>query len=457
MQVTELESKGLHKKFKITVDAKRIGEQTEEELKVVGERIKIPGFRPGMVPMKVLRQRYSTKVQADVIKSLINKTTTELLTEKKLRAALTPQVNIEDYKAGGDLIFTVAMDVFPDVPEMDFGKITLDRKTFEVDEKEIDDTMQRIAENSPTLDRAAEGAKAAKGQVVTIDFAGSIDGVAFDGGTASNFKLELGSGQFIEGFEDQLVGAKEGEARTVKVTFPKDYQAKNLAGKPAEFAVTVKEIHSRKPAEINDAFAQNHGFTDVAAFREAVKSQVAKEYDQLVRNQLKKQLFDYLEENAKFDLPQSMVDLEFNTIWNRLQQSNEMGGDDSGKSEAEQKEEYLNIARRRVKLGLVLAEVGNRNKIQINREELMRAVIQQASMFPGQERKIMEFYREHPDRVDELRGPILEEKSVDFILDKVKFKDKKVSLDELRGSDDEEADAPKKKTASKKKPGGNKE
>jgi trigger factor len=441
MQVTELEAKGLHKHFKITVDANRIKSEVEKELRSAGERVKIPGFRPGHIPMKVLEQRYGKSVQSDVLKNVINQSTSDVISQRKLRPAQTPKINIEEYKDGGELIFTMSFDSFPEVPDVKFDNITLDRKTFEIPEKEVDDTLARFAERSPKLVRAKSGGKAAKGQVVKIDFLGKLDGVAFEGGAASDFNLELGSSQFIEGFEEQLIGSKEGDDKLVTVTFPKHYPSENLAGKETTFAVNVKEIMNKEMPEIDDAFAKERGMADLAALKAAVRTQLSSEYDQIVRNQLKKQLFDILEEKYDFALPQGMVELEFSTIWERLQQAKKEGDTSlADKSDDELKEEYMQVSRRRVKLGILLAEVGHRSKIQITREELMRAVMQHASMFPGQEQKVMEFYRSHPERMDELRGPILEEKAVDHILAQVKFNDKKVSLKDLAEEEEDESD-----------------
>lgn len=455
MQVTELSSSGLQRNYKIVVEAAEINAQMETELRAAGERVNIPGFRPGFIPMKILQQRYGKSVQADVLKQAINKATTDMVRERKLRPALTPQINIEEYNDGGELSFTVSFESFPDTPDVDFSKITLNRKIFDISEKDIDEASERIAERSPTLVPAKDNAKAELGQVVTIDFKGMIDGVPFAGGSASDFKLELGSHQFIEGFEEQLVGVKKGDDVIVKATFPKDYPGEEVAGKEASFAVTVKAIENKQTPEITDAFAKERGFEDLAKLRDAIRAQLVKEYDQVVRNQLKKELFDILEEEYDFDLPQGMVDLEFNSIWERLKQA-QAAGDESvaGKSEDELREDYQKIARRRVKLGLLLADIGNRNKIQITREELTRAIMQQASMYPGQEKKVMEFYRNNPDRVEDLRGPILEEKAVDFVLSKITFNDSTVTLDEL--VDEEEGDetegAEKKKPAKSAKP-----
>jgi len=453
MKVTELENSKLKRSYKIVVDAKRINDQLEAELKSAGERIRMPGFRPGNVPMKVLKQRYGKTLQADVLKNVIARSSNEALAEKKVRPSMNPDINIDDYSEGGDLSFTMSFEIFPEIPEVDFAGITLDRETFEITEADIDEAAERIAKRSPKSERVKQGAKAAMGQVVLIDFKGMIGGKAFDGGTASDFRLELGSKRFIAGFEEQLVGAKEGEDRVVKVTFPADYAAKELAGKDADFEVKVKEIYDMVTPVLDEEFAKARGFSDMKALREAIRAQLQREYDFAVRNHLKRRLFDRLDEECNFDLPQRMVELEFNTIWERIKQARaQLDPSLKDKSEDELKEEYQEVANRRVKLGLFLAETGMRNKIQITGEEINRAVMQQASQFPGQENKVVEFYQKNPESLNELRGPLLEEKAVDLILGKVKFTDKKVTLKDLDAMSEEEAsDAPKAKKKSKAK------
>jgi trigger factor len=445
MQVTELEKKGLKVVLKVVVEADRIREQTEAELKSAGERVKIPGFRPGYIPMKVLQQRYGKAVEADVIKQVVSRSSSEALATKKIRPVATPKVDLEKgYKEGADLSFTLTVESFPPVPQVVFDKITLERQTYEIADSDIAEASARIAERSPNFERAKEGTKAKEGHVVNIDFKGMIDGVPFDGGTAQNFRLELGSGQFIAGFEEQLYGKKEGEECKVNVTFPKEYHAESLAGKPAVFEVKINEIFSKELPVIDEKFATERGFADLKALHEAIRSQLAKEYDQIVRTRLKKQLFDHLDETVDFELPETMVEMEFSSIWERLQQAR-AEGDESiiGRSDEDLKEEYQGIARRRVKLGIMLAETGAMNNIHVSREELGRAAMQQASMFPGQERQVMEFYKNNPERLEDLRGPILEEKAVDFVLGKVSFNDTKISTKELT-EEDESAETAKK-------------
>ncbi len=438
MQVNELESNGLKKNFKIAVGADAIGAKTESKLVEVGKTAKIAGFRSGKVPMKVLKQMYGKAVLSDVLDAVIKDSVSKLVTEKNFRPAVTPNIKLEEYNEGGDLAFSVAFELFPDLPELDFSGITIARNVFEISEADIDEAAQKIAERSPKFVELPESSKAENGNIVRIDFKGTIDGVAFDGGAAEDFELELGSGQFIGNFEEQLVGAKAGDSRVVKVSFPEDYHAKNLAGKPSEFAVTVKAVLKSETPTIDEEFAKARGFADLAAFRDAVRTQITKEYDAVVRNQLKKELFDQLEAKFNFDLPETMVEMEFKTIWERVQQSKAEGDEElKGKSDEELTTEYKKVACRRVTLGILLAEVGTKNKIQISRDEISQAVWNQARFFPGQERMVLDFYQKNPQRIEDLRGPILEEKAVDLILTQVKFNDKKVALSELENLGEE--------------------
>lgn len=451
MQVTELESKGLKKNFKIIIASDAINTKAEAELKKVGKTVKISGFRPGQVPMKMLQQRYGKSVQADVIKEIINGSVNELVVSNKFRPTFAPQVSIEEYNENGGLEFNVELELFPELPELSFDDLTLERKTFEITQSDIDETSQRIAAQSPQFVTLPESAKAENGNIVKIDFKGTLDGVAFAGGSAEDFDLELGSGQFIAGFEEQLVGAKAGDKRTVKVTFPAGYPSAQLAGKEAEFEVDVHAVQEAKTPEVDEEFATARGFANLAAFHDAVRAQLVKEYDQAVRNQLKKQLFDILEEKYTFELPETMVEMEFKTIWERVKQAQADGEEfPADKSEEDLIAEYKQVAKRRVTLGILLAEVGTRNKIQISRDEISRAVMQQANQYPGQERQIFEFYQKNPKNLEDLRGPILEEKAVDLILNQVKFNDQKTTLAELAGIEEDGVETEEKNTKSKK-------
>ena len=442
MKITEKSSEKLKKEYDVVVEAASINDKMDARLKQLGAQVKIPGFRPGHIPTNILKQRYGKSVMGEVIEDAIRDAMQEVVKKHNLRLALQPNVKVTDYKEEGDLAFTMTTELFPEVPDVAFDKITVEKLAFEVPDAEVADALARIAERNRTPKALDAGAKAKKGHTVKIDFKGSIGGVPFEGGEAKNFHLELGSNQFIEGFEDQLVGAKAGDATVVKVTFPANYHKEDLQGKPAEFAVTVHEVMEMENPAVDDAFAKALGLKDLESLQGAVKEQLAREYEAAVRNKMKKQLFDHLENTVKFDVPPGMLELEFNSIWEKLQEAIKAGDPSvSGKPEAELKQEYRQIAARRVRLGILLAEIGNKNKISVTRDELTQAVMRQAGMFPGQEKKVLEFYRQNPAQVEDLRGPILEEKSVDFILSKVKLNERKVSIEEL--SEEEGADSPK--------------
>ncbi len=451
MQVKETTKDGLKRGYAVKLDAKTINEKTESQLKSMGEKVKIPGFRPGKIPLNVLKQRYGKSVMGEVIERAVNDATHNVLHDNNLRPATTPKVEITSYEEGGDLDFKMDLEVLPEIIEPDYSKITLEKLVSDIDEKEVDEAVSRLAERNKAFVRREKGAKAQKGDQLLMDFTGKVDGVAFEGGAAKKFHLELGSGSFIPGFEDQLIGAKEGSDVVVKVTFPASYHKEDLAGKDAEFDVHVHEVLKGEKAEVTDEFAQKFGFNDLAALRKAVTDQFTGDYEAASRSKMKKQLFDKLEKDTSFAIPQSMLDVEFNSIWDKLKQAQKEGDEAlSGKSDDELRKEYTKIAERRVRLGILLSEIAQKNKIQINQDELSKAIMQQAKQFPGQERVIFEFYQKNPQHLQELRGPIMEEKSVDFILAKAKINERKVSHEELMSEESEEAETSTKKPSKKK-------
>ena len=448
VKITPQEQKGLRHGFHITVGAPEIDRQIDHELRALGSRVKIPGFRPGKIPMPVLRQRYGKNVMGEVLQNAVNRTASEVMKDKKLKPALKPDIQITEYKEGGDLEFTMNVEVLPDVPTIALEKITVEKLVFDLPEEEIAAGIDRLRERYRHTHTAKEGTKAKAGDLVKIDFLGKVGGVAFEGGEAKNFQLELGSGQFIQGFEEQLEGAKAGDEVLVKVTFPEQYHSAELAGKPAEFEVKVHEVLYFHTPDADDDFAKKLGFQSLDELKDKVREQLVADYEGLARNRAKKDLFDQLDEQVKFDVPEGMLGLEFDSIWQRVSEAKQAGDASlADRSEEDLKAEYRTIAERRVKLGILLSELASQHKIQISKEELTKAVMDQARMFPGQEQKVLEFYKNNPEHVDELRGPILEEKTVDFLLEKVKRTDRKVDVDELMQQ--EEEGAPKKKAAKK--------
>lgn len=447
MQITAKEKSGLSHSFSVVVPAKDVETQMESELQSLGKKVKMPGFRPGKVPLAVLKQKYSKDVMGDVLQNTVAKATQSVIDEKKLRPALRPDVKIVSFEEGADLAFDVTVEVLPEIPAIDFAKITVDELTYELPEAEVEEGLARLAKtrrHTHTHNGAAE-----MGHVVKIDFLGKKDGVPFAGGEGKGFQLELGSNQFIPGFEAQLVGMKAGDTRTISVTFPEQYHSKDLAGAAATFDVTVHEVLHFHSPEINEEFAASLGFTDVENLKNAVRQQIDVEYKAAARAKAKKQLFDALDTLADFEIPQGMLKMESESIMAQVAEAKKAGDPElKDKSDDELKAEYEAISERRVRLGLLLSHIARTNELQITREEVSAAVMSQARNYPGQEDKVFEFYRKNPQQIEELRGPILEEKSVDFILSKVTRTPKPITIEELM-KDEEEVAKPAKKAKKK--------
>lgn len=447
MQITAKEQSGLSHQFNVVVPAAEIEQQQEAELQSLGKKVKMPGFRAGKVPMAELKRRYAKDVMGDVLENTVNKATRKVVEENKLRPAMQPDVKIVSFEEGKDLSFDITLEVLPQVLAMDYKKITVDEYTYELPENEVEEGLKRLAktrQHTHGHDGAAE-----LGHVVKIDFLGKKDGVPFAGGEGKGFQLELGSGQFIPGFEEQLVGLKAGDEKTIQVNFPVEYHSKDLAGAPATFDVTVHEVLRLHAPDIDDKLAESLGFTDLENLKQAVRQQIDFEYKNAARAKAKKSLFDALDEVADFEVPQSMLKLETDSILKQVDAAKKAGDPElKDKSDDELKEEYEAISERRVRLGILLSDVARTNNLAITREELSAAVMNQARNYPGQEDKVFEFYRKNPTQIEELKGPILEEKAVDFILSQVTRKPKAVTVEELMK---EEADAkPVKKKKAKK-------
>ena len=448
MQITVKEQKGLSHSFSVQVPATEIAQQQEIELVAIGKKAKVQGFRPGKVPMNELKRRYGKDVMGDVLDATVNNAVRKLVEDNKLRPALQPDVKIVSFEDGKDLSFDVSFEVLPTVPAIDFTKITIDELTYELPENEVEEGLKSLAksrQHTHTHDGAAE-----LGHVVKIDFLGKKDGVPFQGGEGKGFQLELGAGQFIPGFEEQLVGMKAGDERVINVTFPTEYHSADLAGAAATFDVTVHEVLRLHAPDVDDKLAVSMGFTDVENLKQAVRQQIDFSYKAAARNKAKKQLFDALDEVADFEIPAGMLKLEVESILKQVAEAKKAGDPElKDKSDEAIKEEYEAISERRVRLGILLSDVARTNNLAITREEISAAVMSQARQYPGQEDKVFDFYRKNPQQIDELKGPILEEKSVDFILSKVTKKSKAVTIEELMKEDDDATSTPKKKAKKK--------
>lgn len=448
MQVTETKAEGLKHGFKVVVPAETIAAKVTDKIKSIGENTTIPGFRKGKAPESFLRQRYEKAVMGEVLDELIQSETSQLLAERSLRPAMRPKIEITAYDEGKDLEFTMDLEVVPEITPVDFATITLDKLIAEIPEGEVEKALERLASARSDSEPVTEDRGAKNGDIAVIDFVGSIDGVEFAGGKGENYSLELGSGSFIPGFEDQLVGKKAGEKVDVKVPFPADYHAKDLAGKDAVFAVTVKELRAKKAAEINDEFAKFFGKNSLDELREMIRSELTREYEDVSMSNLKRVLLDALADAHDFPVPESMLDLEFDAIWKQVQAAKDkkqLDEDDAGKTDEELRDEYRAIAERRVRLGLLLAEIGMKNKIAVTDADLNRAIMMEARQFPGQEKAVFDFYAKHPEMLDRLRAPLFEEKVIDFILKGVKLNEKKVTPEELYKAEAEDAKKPAKK------------
>lgn len=440
MQIKEKENKGLKRSFEIVVPAADIEKEISRQLQQVSRSAKIPGFRPGKIPEKVLKQRYGQSVMGDVINSTVNSATQDVLEKNNLTPALQPDVKITKFEEGGDLCFDMDLEIMPQAPTIELEKISVEKPVAEVADAKIDEALQRIALSNRDMKEKDKAAKAEKGDVVRIDFKGFLGDEAFAGGEGKDFNLELGSNQFIPGFEEQLIGAKAGDDVTVNVTFPKDYHAEDLKGKKTRFEVKVHAVQTPVAPTIDDAFASNLGMESLDKLKEAVRNQIMRDYDSLARNRMKKHLFDALDSACKFDVPQGMMKLEFDSIWGQVEQAIKQGDPAvKGKTEAALRKEYEAIADRRVRLGIFLSQTAGRNNLQVDRTDLSKAVMEQARMYPGQESKIIDFYQKNPEQLAELRGPILEEKAVDFLLTQVKLKDKKMTLEALMEEQESES------------------
>jgi len=435
MQITETSTSGLKREFKVVVPADAVQGQVETRLKELGERIRMPGFRPGKVPLQLLKQRYEKSVMGEVLEKTVHEGSHQLLNERNLRPAGQPKVEIVKFENGQDLEFSVAMEVIPEITPVDFKTLKLDRTVVDVPDSEVEESLQRLAKRQRKPEPAADGHAAQSGDVVMIDFVGRVDGKEFEGGKAEDFHLELGSGMFIPGFEDQLTGLTKGDAKLVKVSFPAEYGNKDLAGKPAEFDVTVKQVNQLKDTPIDEELAKALGAESLDALRKRVREQIERDYGLAGRARLKRALLDQLADKHDFTLPDGLVEAEFEAIWKQIEadiKADRLDAEDKGKTEDQLKTEYREIAKRRVKLGLLLSEVGRANNIQVPNDDLTRAVITEARRFPGQEKQVIEYYQKTPEALNQLRAPIYEDKVIDFILELAQVSERRASPEQFR-------------------------
>ena len=439
MKVSELKSKGLNKSYKVTVPAEEFNKEIDTKLAQIAKTAKIQGFRAGKAPLAMIKKKYLNEVMAEALDDTVRSSSNKVLTDNKLRPVNQPSIKINSFGEGKDLEFDMEVEILPEIKLGDFSKISLDKFTAEVPAEEVDKAVKYLAETRKESVKV-DGKKAAKGDVVMIDFVGSVDGVEFNGGKGNDYPLELGSGSFIPGFEDQLIGAEAGAKVDVKVKFPADYHAKDLADKDAVFAVTVKEVREPKAVEINDELAKSLGAESLDKLKETLSARIKADYDNASRMKLKRQLLDILDKEYSFEVPTSLVDAEYKAIVSQYEQAkkyNQLDAEEKAKKEEDLLKEYKDIALRRVKLGLVLSEVGQNAKISIKPEDINAAIMNEAKRYPGQEQMVLDYYLKNKQAVENLKAPIFEEKIIDYIISQAKLNEKVVSVEELYKFDDE--------------------
>jgi trigger factor len=452
MQVTETLNEGLKHEFKISVSASDLDAKADARLVDLKDKVRLNGFRPGKVPVSHLKKVYGRSVMAETIDQTIRDTNTQIFTERGFKLAAEPKITmptekkeVEELLSGkSDLTYTVAIEVVPAIKLADFKSFNVEKPVAEVSDTDVDEAIQRIADQSRNYAAKEEGAKAESGDRVTINFKGTIGGTPFDGGTGEGIQVVIGAGQFIPGFEEQLIGIGAGETRTLKASFPKNYAAPNLAGQAAEFETTATAIEAPLKTDINDEFAKTLGLESLDKLKQAARDRLAAEFAGATRQRLKRTLLDRLDETHKFEAPPSLVEEEFKLMWNSVKAEMESGGKtfaDENTTEEKAKEEYHGIADRRVRLGLVLSEIGEKNKITVTDDEVSRAVIERARSMPGREKEVWDFYRNNANALAQLRAPIFEDKVVDFILELANVTEKKVSKEELYKDEDAEKSA----------------
>ena len=459
MQIKETASKGLKRAFTVTIPAKEIGGKIDAEVKKIAPQVKMPGFRPGKVPANLVRKMHGEQLHAQAFNETIRESVDKLMRDKKLRPAMQPKVDIsEGYEEGKDAEVSVELEVLPDIAAPTIDGIKLERLTVPVTDAQVMEAVERIAGNNKSYKDAPKTKKAADGDQLIIDFTGKLDGVEFAGGKAEDAALVIGSGQFIPGFEEQLVGVKAGDAKTITVTFPADYQAKDLAGQDAQFDIAVKTVKVPTETKADDEFAKNLGLENLDKLKELLRGQLEQETAGLTRTQMKRALLDQLAAGHDFDVPEGMVEAEFEQIWAQLQQEVSRSEDPAAalKEIEAEKDDYRRIAVRRVRLGLLLSEIGQANNVQVSNNEMSMLIQQAAQQYRAEDRqRFMDYVQNEPMAAAQLRAPLYEDKVVDFLFDKAKVTDREVTREELEAAieaDEEEAAAAAKKAPKKAAP-----
>ncbi|MFI8666479.1 trigger factor [Qipengyuania sp. NPDC077410] len=459
MQIKETTNEGLKRAYTVTIPAKEIDERVNSEVKKIAPQVKMPGFRPGKVPANLVRKMHGEQLHAQTLNDMIRESVDKVMADNKLRPAMQPSVELDEgYEEGKDASLSVELEILPEIDAPEVDGLALERLTVPVTDEQVDEAVERIASNNKSYKDAAKTKKAADGDQLIIDFVGRVDGTEFEGGKAENTPLTIGSGQFIPGFEEQLTGVKTGDKKTITVTFPEDYPAENLKGKEAEFDVTVQQVKVPTDTKIDDEFAKNLGLEGLDKLKELLRGQLEQETSGLTRTQMKRQLLDTLAAGHDFAVPQGMVDAEFEQIWAQLQQEAARSDDAETmlKEMDDEKDDYRKIAERRVRLGLLLSEIGQKNGVEVNANEMNMLIQQAAQQYRAEDReRFIQYVQQEPMAAAQLRAPLYEDKVVDFLFDKAEITDREVTREELEAAIEAEEtteEKPKKKTAAKKKP-----
>ena len=453
MQVTETLSQGLKREFKVVIPAQDLAARLDSQLVEMKDKVRINGFRPGKVPMTHLKRVYGRSVMADVLQNAINEANRKIVEDNELRLALEPKIDFPEDQAEieralaaeGDLSIKVNIEILPKFDVGSFDDVAIERLKAEIPDEEVQTALERMAAQNRAFTPKDEGAAAEKGDKVTIDFVGKLGDEVFEGGSGTDIDVILGSDSFIPGFEEQLFGVKAGEERQVKVTFPENYTATHLAGRDATFDVTVKSVAAPGELNMDEEFAKGFGFDSLDKLKDAVRSNMERDYTRASRDKLKRALLDALDKKYSFELPEGLVEQEFAGIWQQVENEQRQGGktfEEEGTTEEAARADYRRIAERRVRLGLVLAEVGQEAKVQVSDDEVTQALLERARQFPGQEKAVWDYYRNNPEALAQLRAPVFEEKVVDHIVSKANVTERVVSKEDLfkvEGDDEKSA------------------
>ena len=438
MQTVETLNEGLKRAYMVTIPANDVAQRVEAEIKSIAPQVRMPGFRPGKVPANLVKKMHGPAIEQDVLNKTVQDGIQKLIAEQKLRPAMQPSVELDKaYETGKDVALKVELEVLPDVPPPVIEGLKLERLTVEAPAEEIDSQLERIAAQQKQYQDAQEGHPAIEGDLVVMDYVGTVDGVAFDGGTGEGMSIELGSGRLIPGFEAQLEGVKKGESRTLNVTFPKDYGEKSLAGKEAQFKVQVTDVRVPGETRVDDEFAKSLGLDSLETLRNLIKGQVEQELNNLTRTHMKRKLLDQLAASHSFPVPPSMVDAEFDQIWAQLEHEATHEDDpEAAKAELEKdRDDYRAIAERRVRLGLLLSEIGQQNGVEVSQQEMQRLIMQAAQQYsPADRERFIQYVQQDPMAAAQLRAPLYEDKVVDFLFEKAEISDRNVSREELEAA-----------------------